>query len=391
MAFGLTDEGFNRKRLVDIKEELIVSLQAVFGDNIDTSDQSVIGQVITIFGEALADQWESQENIYNSQYPSTASDTSLSNVVQYNGIERDTAEFSTIETVTITGLSGTTIPIGSQASVEVTGDIFETDTAVVIGGGGTVEVSMTAIESGSISAAIDTLTVIETPLYGWVSVTNDTAAIEGENYETDSELRERRTSSVAAGGQNLDDALFGQLLEIDGVLAAEVIDNKTDSVDIYGVPAHSFECIVQVGTSEESEIVAAIWANTPIGILSHGNTTVVIQDAQGYDQDVSYSEPTDIPIYFEMDITVLTDTFPATGEADIKTAIVNYGEETFSIGDDVIYHSFFEPINETPGITEIDLYMGLSASPTGTSNISVDRTELSSYDIADIIINITYV
>ncbi len=385
MPYGITDAGFNRKRLIDIQEEIETALKAVFGDNIDLDPDTGFGQFVTIMSEALADQWESQEDVYNSQYPSTSSNVSLSNVVMYNGLLRDDPEYSTITTVTLTGAVGTSIPAGSQASVVSTGVVFETDAVAVIGGGGTVVVSMTAIEYGPFSAAIGTLSVIETPIYGWTGVNNTVAAVEGNYVETDAELKERRTESVSIQGQNFADAVYSQLLALDTVIAVLVIDNKTDAVDVYGVPAHEFECIVQGGVP--AEIAAVIWSNTPVGIMSHGDEEETIVDAQGNDQSVWYSEPEDIPIYFRVDITVDGD-FPGTGSADIKDSIVEYGEAAFSIGDDVIYSQFFAPIHETPGILTVDLYMDDITPPVAQGNVTIDLTQLGTYSTTNVTVNI---
>lgn len=252
---GLTANGFERKRLVDIISDIEDALKLVFGENIDLSAQSGFGQFIGIISEALSDQWESQEDVYNSQYPSTSQETSLSNVVMYNGIERDPATYSTIEDVTISGVVGTTIPAGSQASVSNTGLFFETDLAVVIGGGGTVDVDMTAVETGPIEAVAGTLTVIETPIFGWTGITNSNDAVEGQNEETDPELRIRREASVLAAGQNLVDSLYGQLLDIDDVTDALVIDNKTDLTDANGIPPRNFLSVVQGGTASDLSLI----------------------------------------------------------------------------------------------------------------------------------------
>ncbi len=84
-------------------------------------------------------------------------------------------------------------------------------------------------------------------------------------------------------------------------------------------------------------------------------------------------------------MTITTDSsFPATGVADIKAAIVEYGEANFKISDDVIISSFYTPINETPGILTIDLRIGLSPAPTGTSNLTIDNDEASAYDVSQI-------
>ncbi len=383
---GLSSTGFTRKRLSEIIEDIETALKFAFGENIDLSAESRFSQFTAILSEQISDQWESQENSYNSQYPSTSSDSSLSNVVMYNGIERAGETYSTVDSLQLSGIEGTTIGAGSEVSVDTTGYIFTTDTLATIGVGGTAIVSATAVLPNPIEAVAGTLTVIDSPTYGWTSVTNLDDASVGSAEETDAELRIRREKSVALASQNNADGLIASLLGLDNVISADVIDNKTNTTDSYGVPAHSFESIVEGGSS--SDIGLTVWENNPQGIQSYGDILVVIEDGQGVSQTVYYSEPTDIPIYFKIDITVDVDIFPSTGEDDIKTSVVTYGEDTFSISSDVIWNKFFAPINETDGILTIDLYIGTSTSPTSQDNITISRTELSTYDISRVEVNI---
>ena len=386
MTFGLTTSGFNRKRLVDIKDDIETALKAVFGENIDLQSESVFGQFVGILSEALADQWESQEDVYNSQYPNTASGTSLSNVVLLNGITRLAAQKATFETdPTLSGVSGTLVPAGSVASTSDTGTRFVTLADATIGGGGTVQVEMESEEAGLYEAAIGTLTVIETPVYGWTGINNTVAATPGRDEETDSELRIRQSQSTTAASRNNADGLFAQLNNLTGVVDASVIENKTDAVDGYGIPAHSFECFVQGGDNDE--IAQTIWNNTPQGILSHGDTTIVIEDAQGYDQNVSFTRPSEIDIYVKANISV-DSSFPAGGVDEIKANVTSYGETNFEIGDDVIYSQIFTPIHQTTGVIDVTLTIGLAPSPVGTSNITIDIDEISSWDISQVEVNI---
>lgn len=380
---GLTSTGFERERLADIKTTIEDSLKTAFGSNIDLEAESAFGQFVGILSEAIADQWEEMENVYNSQYPSTASGAALSNVVLLNGIERISATHS-IGTITITGTVGTTIPTGSQVSTSDTGDIFLTDEEVVIGGGGTVDVGVTASETGPIPAAIGTLTEIDTPVFGWTSVTNTAAIIEGRNEETDAELRIRRKASTQAFGGNQQDALAAQLLNLDDVIDALVISNRTGSTDSNGIPAHEFMCVVYGGA--EQDILDVIWDNTPQGIQSYGTSSGTVTDSQGFDQTVYYTDPTPVPIYFTLDIVTNSD-FPVDGGQQIQDAIEAYGSANFLINDTVKLYKFFTPINTIPGIDSYTLYIGTSASPSGTSNITIDVDEIPTFDGSNVDIN----
>lgn len=384
MSFGLTDAGFNKKRLIDIKTEIEAELKTSFGDNISLIPQSVFGEIVGIFSEREAALWDLSEYVYFSQYPSTAQGVPLSNVVMLNGIERQEATYSTV-TLTLAGDSGTIIPIGTAFATSDTAERFLTDNEVTIGSGGTIQVTATAENIGEVIAVAGTVTVIVNPILGLTSSTNGNDATVGRDIETDAELRIRRELSTQALGQNLVDSLFGQLLNIDNVTDALVISNGLDVPDSNGIPAHQFLTVVEGGL--EADIINAIWLNTPQGILSFGALSADITDSQGYPQTIKYSRPTEIDIYMEID--VITDaTFPADGSDQIKSKVTDYGN-LLGISDDVILSKFYTPINEVSGITSITLKIDTVSPAVGTSNIAIAIDEIAKFDTARVVVNVT--
>lgn len=380
---GLTPNGFVRKRLVDIKLEIETSLKAIWGDNTNVEESSRLGQLIGIFAEALANQWESQEYVYNSQYPGTAEGVQLGNVVSLNAMVPLAKKRSTV-TGTFTGEEGTVIPIGSGVKTDL-GAEFKTLIEATIGVSGAVDIDLEASEFGPVTAAAGTLTTITTPIYGLLSVTNQSDAVVGRFDETDAELRERRNEAIGGLGQNNTDSLFGQLRNIEGVSGVAVINNGTDDT-VGGIPPHRFESIVEGG--EEEDIKEIIWNNTPQGIMSHGNTLAIIIDDQGFEQEIRYTRPTGVDIYAVINLTVDASVFPVGGEDLVKADFASFGATEFDIGDDVILVRFYSPITQIPGVLGVDLRIGLSSSPTGTSNIPIDPQDKSVYDISFVEVNI---
>lgn len=122
MAFGITPQGFVRKRLADIRPELISQFEAEFG-SIDVSAGSVFGVIIGIMAKEFADEWELLEAVYFSLYPSSADGTSLDNVGDFTGVKR-LAATQTIGVIQATGDLGTAINIGAVFSVVNVGDRF---------------------------------------------------------------------------------------------------------------------------------------------------------------------------------------------------------------------------------------------------------------------------
>lgn len=122
MTFGLTPFGFNAMRLADVKQFLENAFVAEYGD-INLDPQSVFGQEIGVLSKSFADIWENIENTYFSQYPNSASGTSLDNVVQLNGITRLPATQTSV-IATCSGTEGTFIPQNSQARIPSTNEVF---------------------------------------------------------------------------------------------------------------------------------------------------------------------------------------------------------------------------------------------------------------------------
>jgi uncharacterized phage protein gp47/JayE len=130
MNFGLTPLGFNAERLADIKNQLENAMIAEFGDvNIDP--QSVFGQLIGVLSAQFAALWENLEDVYFSQYPNSASGTSLDNVVQYNGLVRLAAQQTSVLAV-CDGNEATLIPAGSLATIPNSNNIFSNPVAGTI-------------------------------------------------------------------------------------------------------------------------------------------------------------------------------------------------------------------------------------------------------------------
>jgi hypothetical protein len=117
-------------------------------------------------------------------------------------------------------------------------------------------------------------------------------------------LRSRRERSVARDAQAIIDAIFAAVANVPGVTQNVVLENDTDVTDSNGLPPHSFQVIVVGGVDEE--IANVIWLKKPAGILSFGSATTQILDSQGIPHDISFSRPTTVDIYVEIDLT----TFP---------------------------------------------------------------------------------
>lgn len=232
-----------------------------------------------------------------------------------------------------------------------------------------------------------TINQIATPMLGWDSVDNPLPAISGVEEETDSELRLRFRNSKFLRAQNISDALYSALLDLDGVEYANIYENETGTYDAtYNLPGHSFKAIVMGGVP--ADIAQAIWRNKPLGIGAEGNTSETIVDSQGFQHDIYFERPEAKRIYIDIQLTTY-EGFPADGATQIKTALVDYFKDAFKIGQDVVYSRLFTPINSVPGHQVDDLSIGLAPSPTDKNNIAIAYNEIASLNTDDIDITIS--
>jgi uncharacterized phage protein gp47/JayE len=132
MAFGLTNSGFVRKTLADVKSDLESAMQASFGTNIKLDNKSVFGKIVGVFSQPIADVWELAEAVYNAMYPSTAPTSSaLDGSVELIGITRNPGAPSTV-TLVIEAADTTVVPAGSIVATDDTGLQFETDAELTV-------------------------------------------------------------------------------------------------------------------------------------------------------------------------------------------------------------------------------------------------------------------
>jgi len=251
-------------------------------------------------------------------------------------------------------------------------------------------VTATAQDTGPVQAPAGTLTVIETPVTGWASVTNPLDADPvGTDLENDPTFRLRRLEEIAIAGRATTEAIKSKVLEVDDVTAVVVFENDTEIVDPEGRPPHCVDIVVQGGTVED--IAAAIFDVVAAGIQRIGDITENVLDSQGFTQPQRFSRPDDVDIYVELDLNINSEIYPDDGDDQVKAALVTYGD-AIGIGADVIVHgteSVEWAISEIPGILDIVIRIDRAPAPTTDDNIEIEPREISAWDTSRIEVTTT--
>lgn len=111
--YGLTPKGPNIKRLDTIMDEMHDGLSKKWGVNTRQNPQSLVNHLLTNVADRIAELWEFGEDIYYSQYPSTAEGVSLDNAAQFGGSTRETGSKSYYP-IHCKGTDGTKLALGTM-------------------------------------------------------------------------------------------------------------------------------------------------------------------------------------------------------------------------------------------------------------------------------------
>lgn len=441
-VYGLTEDGLVIKSLPVIRDELGSSVQNIFGNSIDVGDRSTFGQLLGILAEREALLWELLEVVNSSQDPDKATGAGLDALCILTGTTRPAASTSTV-IMTLTGTPTTVVPSGTIAKTASTGAKFKTSsnatitaltawagsTAYVVGdrrtnsskcyqcitagtsassggpsttaasivdgtvtwtylgdGTGAIDVNGESVEAGPIVAVARDLSVKDSAVGGWSSVINLTDANEGRDQAEDGELRELREAELAGPGTSTLDAIRAEITKLEDVESVTVFENNTDTTDANGLPPHSVEALVRGPDPNTAAFNQTIWDtlldSVAAGIQTYGNTTGTATDDEGITHTIKFSLPTNINIYVVIGVLKNALTYPAAGDAEIKTAIVEWGDDQ-DTGKDVTPSGVAAQAFSVDGVLEVS-YVGVSTTSISTPTT---WTALTVYSIGNVVVN----
>lgn len=379
-----TNDGASLDAYADLASTIEDLLQTAFGDNITTAADGVFGHIKDLQSLAMAEQNEIAEYVKDAMNPQAAGGTALSSLVLLNGIQRQEAEYSTVTLTCTSNAAGCTIPAGSLASDPSSNYQWATDAQLVVAPSSSDTVSATCTVDGAVSAVADTITQIDTPVYGWASVNNASAATEGQTEEADGTLRARRTTVAERASSTSTSAQYGAISDVTGVTDCLVRENTSGSTDAYGVPDGYTWAVVLGGA--DNDIAEAIAIHHGGGIGTYGSSSGIYDNpTSGLLETYYFDRPTDVDIYVAVNVSTDGD-YPADGDDDISDAIIAYFG-TLGLGEDVKHSRLYTPVNTVDGHTIDSLYVGTTSGPTGTSDISIAPNQRAVITAARITVN----
>lgn len=369
----LTEKGFQRPTFDDLLVAQVARAKELFGEDIDTSGQSVLGKFIRINVSDLAECYDLLEGIYYARFPNSARGQSLDRLCAFAGVVRDPATAARLK-VRIYGNAGAVVP--AAFSISGDGHIFYVDVDYTVGAEGTVECNADCQENGtSGNLATGTALTIVNPdpdlemaeLVGIIRY--------GQEREGDTSLRIRFGESIAGSGSATIDAIRGAISRVALVDGVAIVENDTEQT-VDGRPPHSFECYVLAPESQDQLIAEAIFSKKPLGIKSVGDVGVWVMDEGNKPHAVRFSRTVKRMVHIRA--RILTNQFFETSGSDqIKDSLLEY-INNLANGESVYLSSLYGYIHDVHGVVNVQ---ELLISGDG-KNFSAVNIEIEDHEIA---------
>lgn len=380
----LTEKGFRRPTYDDLLSVQINRAKELFGEDIDASEQSVLGKFIRINVYDLAECYELLEDIYYARFPNSARGQSLDRLCAFAGVVRDPATAALLQ-VKFYGNKGAVIP--SAFLISGGGQTFYATDDYSVGEDGTGIASVRCTKVGTCgNIQPETELTIVNPDPDLERVEMLAVEIYGQERENDKSLRIRFGKSVAGSGSASVDALQGALSRVPLVDGVSVVENDTEE-PVDGRPPHSFECYILAPDSQDQLIAEAIFSKKPLGIKSVGKVEVQVLDEGGKPHIIRFSRT--IKRMVRIRAKILTNQFfESDGVEQIKGSLLEY-INNLANGESVYLSSLYGYIHEIHGVVNVqELLISKDDSTFAAGNIVIGDYEVARSAAEDIEIEV---
>lgn len=385
----LTLQGFRRRRYADFIEIMNEQAKQIFGADVNLSERSPLGKFIQLIAYQRAEDEELAEAIWNSAFVDTAEGISLDHAVKRGLITRKQATKAS-GNVKVNVLMGTTIPKGTLFSTPYN-VLFQTLEDFTANQSGDFLLPVEAVEYGEAgNVEANEITVVVNPINGLNSVTNPEPFRNGQDEETDEELRKRYYDSLGKNGNRRTETIRSRILdEVQGVRSCLVIENNSPQEDADGRPPHSFETIVLGGEAED--IAQVILEAKPLGIRPYGQEQVEVTDSQGMTHTIGFTYADVVPIFVRVKVKKGL-MYPIDGDDQIIQQVVqfiggvkdNIQYNGLGMSEPVIHARLQAAIFNVIGVEDVEVQLSTDGVNYVEENIPIGFAQVAETDPAKI-------
>jgi hypothetical protein len=345
MPLVLTPSGLLTQTQQEIVDELVAKLRSVFGNNINTTPESIMGQLVNIVSEFRSVDQQVLLAVYRSFDPNSALGVALDRLANLTGTVRKGATSSTVDIVIDFNAIG----------VVNNGDIFQNDDNgsqwVIINspglpvGPGDVPGQLEAVDTGPVlaNALTNWSLITANPDIDGITNPGDDADL-GRDLEPDPDFRVRRQIELFARNLGPLAAIRGVVSKVNGVETVKVYHNPSEApvgTETFNldIPFKAFNVLVETNPSPpgavlQQTIADAIWSAMGAGGEAFGTDfNLTVTDDEGQPQnDIRFDLVTEVEIYINVDIdTTGTEQAVSANMADVvQAAVLEAGQNLYN-------------------------------------------------------------
>lgn len=319
---GITIQSFE-----EIFAELVAGYQAIYGADIDLSQNTPDGQRVAIEAKARHDMQAFGLLIANNFDPDFARGLFQAKIAKLAGIFPRPATRSTWDLMASTTRI-VDLPVGYQISDDL-GQLWELPAPVTLPVGPS-SITFVASDFGAVTGLAGAVFTPVTVVLGVTGFTASVNATPGVDEETDEEFVHKRNLSLENPAFSTTNSLTARLLNTPGVIDSRVYDNDSDIYDpINDLDAHSIWAVVEGGTIDDimqallfqktggTGIKGSIEATIPETLTRPDGSTFMVTQIRRFDRPVL------VPIYVHLTATRKNPLIPIDLEL-IKQKIAAY-------------------------------------------------------------------
>ena len=341
MADILDENGLQVSNYATLLSEIQNALNGIYatdGNLINFGSETPDGEFTNILAQIGTDIRELIQEVYNSFDPDKCSGVvqdvryALNYLIREGGTYTiQNIDVTCNQTVTLQGLDASYYDLNASSytvSDNAGNNWYLIDTSTITAG--THSLAFRSQYMGLVQPTIGTITNQSTIVLGVTNVINSVAPTTlGVEQESDNNFRIRRNRSTAVKGQNNNDAMLGQLLELDGVSDARTFINIPGNDDYdSNLPDYVVWAIVEGGSN--SDIANVIYQNST-GLPTHGTISVDVLSVAGQVFNTKFDRANPVALYIKFDYQsivtpAISDTMP------IKEEMVQ--NLTYALGQD---------------------------------------------------------
>lgn len=343
MAFELTPAGLSTQTQEQLVEEITAKLRGTFGNNLNTSTSTIMGQLVNIFAEFRGLDQQVVLAVYRAFDPNSALGVALDRLAAITGSIREGETFSVVDGLLEFSGAGTMF-VGDTIQNDDNSTIWQLIGANVVSAGPWPEflnATFAAVVAGPTLAQANTnwsLVTAVPGLTGFENATDD--ADPGRLAQSDPDFRISRQIEIYARGQGPLLAIRGVVSKVDGVTAVRVYHNPSIMpADSDGIPFKAFNVVVETspsppGSALQQSISDAIFSAMGAGGEAYGtdfNKTVT--DVEGNPQpDIRFDLVDEVDIYVILDLSTAGTEQPISDNLVevVEAAVLEKAQADFS-------------------------------------------------------------